>query len=169
MGGSEAINWIGALEASFEAGRAREEDIAAADLAFSLGQDVDVRGVIARSQTGWVLAGADAAATPVDEVGADYVRAGDLVVPSRGATLRSATGARPSPAERTFLELLGEACRTGATATVVCGGTNLSGRLVRVGNDHLALQHGDVETMVGLAAVQTVRLPGYSDSRGFRG
>lgn len=169
MGGSEAIDWVGALEASFEAGLAREEDVAAADLAFSLGQDVDVRAAIARSRTGWVLAGPDGATSTVEEAGADYVRAGDLVVRARWATLRSAATPPPRATDRTFLELLGAACRAGAAAVLECGGSGASGRLVRVGNDHLCLRNGDVETIVGLAAVEAVRLPGYSASRGFSG
>lgn len=169
MGGSETADWLGALEASFEAGLAREEDAAAEDLAFSLRQDVDVRQALARSRTGWTLIAPDGAPTRVDEAGADYVRAGDLVMRSDLVTLRSASGPAPRTTERDLLELLGAACRAGAEAQVRQGGAITPGRLVRVARDHLALRHGDVETIVGLGAVEAVRLPGYSASRGFSG
>lgn len=169
MGGSEAVEWLGALEASFEAGLARDEDVAAADLAFSLRQDVDVRDALARSRTGWALTTPEAASAPVDEAGTDYVRAGDLVVRSDRVGLRSAAGPPPRVTARTFLELLGAACRAGADVQVRGYGVGTSGRLVRVGKDHVALRSGEVETIVGLATLDSVRLTGYSASRGFRG
>ncbi|HEX2295187.1 MAG TPA: hypothetical protein VHN37_07760 [Actinomycetota bacterium] len=168
MGGSEAAEWFDALEAAFDAAVARDEDAAAADLAFSLRQDVDVRATIARAPSAWTLVGADGSAAPVTEVGIDYVRGGTLLVRSAAALLRSTPGTPPAVVDRSFLEVLGSHCRAGTLVTV--GGA--TGRLVRVGKDHLALRHGEAETIVGLGSVDAVRLVGesvYSDSRGLSG
>lgn len=168
MGGSETVDWAEALDAAFDAAMAREEEAAAADLAFSLRQDVDVRAAIQRSGCGWVLIYPDGAQRPVDEVGDDYVRAGTFVARSRTATLRSTAGPSPRDASMSLLQLLGAACRQGAFVTVA----GASGRLVRVAKDHVAVQKGDAETIVGLEAIESVNLgenAGYSASRGFSG
>lgn len=168
MGGSETVEWADALEASFEAAVAREEDVAAADLAFSLRQDVDLREAVGRSDSGWALMRAGGARHHVDEVGRDYVCAGPLLVRSGRATLMQGPGPSPTISDRTFLEVLGAVCRRGAVVTL----EGVAGRLVRVARDHVAVQRGDAETMVGLDAVERVRLEGdgaYSASRGFSG
>ncbi len=169
MGGSESVEWIDALEASFEAGLARDEEIAATDLAFSLRQDVDLQTAVVRAGTGWTLADADGAAAAVDEVGVDYVRVGTLIVRSSRAVLRS-TGARPPrPTATRFFETLGSACRAGAEVTIRTAHGSSSGRLVRVAQDHVAVRNGEVDAVVGLAAVESVRLETYSASRGLSG
>lgn len=165
MGGSESVEWVDALEASFEAGLARDEEVAADDLAFSLRQDVDVRAAVARSGTAWVLAGGAA----VDEIGADYVLAGALAVPSSRAFLRAAPGHPPRTSGATLLELLGRVCRSGGRVTIQSPLGSASGRLVRVGKDHVAVRNDGLETVVGLGALESVRLEGYSASRGLRG
>ena len=169
MGGSRAVDWTDALEASFEAGLAREEEVAAADLAFSLRQDVSLRDALARSATGWTVVTQGAAAAAVDEVGVDYVRAGSLLVPSTRAVTRSTGDTPPRVAETRLSELLGTACRAGAQATIATAGATSTGRLVRVAQDHVALRNEDTETVVGAAAVEWIRLRGYSASRGFSG
>lgn len=172
MGGSKAIGWLGALDASFEAAIAREEEVAAADLAFSLRQDVDARQAVARSGAGWMLVLADAAASRVDELGADYVRSGATVVPMPRAVLRSGPGPAPVLTEGSLLELLGSECRAGIEVTVTTDQGDASGRLVRVAKDHVAVRNGETETIVGLAAIGAVRLgrgADYSASRGFSG
>lgn len=168
MGGSENVGWPDALEAAFDAALAREEEVAAADLAFSLRQDVDVRDAVRRSGSAWTLVGNGEARLPVDEVGIDYVRAGSTLARTRSATLRSEAGPSPEMTGATLLERLGAAARTGENVTI--GG--ISGRLVRVGKDHVAVQKDGRETVVGLDAVETIRLDepnGYSVSRGFSG
>lgn len=171
MGGSEALEWLGVLDASFDAAVAREEEVAAADLAFSLRQDVDLRGALARSRRGWSLAGQGGYRT-VSEVGRDYLRAGALVVPIALAVVRSDPAPVPEYRDRTMLELLGAACRTGVDVTIRHSSGEAGGRLVRVANDHVAVQKGDAETIVGVAAIEAIGLlegPGYSASRGFSG
>lgn len=168
MGGAEMVDWMGALGASFDAALAREEDLAAADLAFSLSQDVDLREAIRRSRAAWTLVDADGGLHPVAEVGADYVRAGALVARTGGATVRSIAGAAPRISPGTFLELLSAACRAGACITL----DGVRGRLIRVAKDHVAVGTPDGETMVGLTGLRSVRLEeglGYSASRGFSG
>ncbi len=169
MGGSEAVEWLDALEASFEAGLAREEETAAADLAFSLGQDVDVREAILRSRGGWAVSIAEGAWIRVDEVGVDYVGAGDLVVPAARAALRSGETPAPRATDRRFLELLGTLCRGGAEVDIESHLLTGSGRLLRVAKDHVAMKNGMGETIVGLGSIQAVRIRGYSASRGFSG
>lgn len=168
MGGFEKVGWPDALDAAFDAALAREEDLAAADLAFSLRQDVDVREAVRRSGSAWTLVGAGGTRLPVDEVGIDYVRAGSTFTRTRVATLRSSRGPSPETTDAMFLERLGAAARAGAAADTA----GLSGRLVRVGKDHIALEKDGSETIVGLDAVETIRLDdptGYSASRGFSG
>lgn len=168
MGGYEKVGWPDALDAAFDAALAREEEVAAADLAFSLRQDVDVRDAVRRSGSAWALVGAGEARLRVDEVGIDYVRAGSTLTRTRAATLRSEAGPSPDTADATFLQRLGAAARAGATVAIA----GLSGRLVRVGKDHVALLKDGRETIVGLDAVVAVRVDdpnGYSASRGFSG
>lgn len=169
MGGSEAVEWLDALEASFEAGLAREEDAAAADLAFSLAQDLDVREAVLRSRAGWAVSIAEAAWIRVDEVGADYVRAGDLVVPAARAALRSGEVPPPRATDRRFLELLGTLCRGGVEVGLESPAFTVSGRLLRVAKDHVAVTNGGGETILGLGSIHAVRIRGYSASRGFSG
>jgi hypothetical protein len=169
LGGPETTGWADVLGASFEAGLARDEEVAATDLAFSLRQDVDVAGAVLRSGAAWLLVAEGGASATVDEVGTDYVRVAGLIVRSGGAVLRSVPGPSPRPTGRTFLEVLGEACRSGAEVAVIHKAGTAAGRLVRVGTDHLAVRNGTTETVVGLAAVEAVRLEGYSASRGFSG
>ena len=168
MGGSETADFVGALDASFEAALAREEEVAAADLAFSLRQDVDVRAAVERSGSAWTLVGPGEARLVVEEVGLDYVRAGSLLVRTGAATLRATSGPSPRTTEAAFLEILGSWARAGAWVTI--GGVR--GRLARVARDHVAVLKDGVETIVGLAAVGSVRIEdesGYSASRGFSG
>lgn len=168
MGGSETTGWVDALDATLEAALLREDDVAAADLAFSLRQDVDVREAVERSGSAWALVRAGESRLLVDEAGIDYVRAGCWLARTRAATLRSTTGDSPQLTDRTFLEVLGSAARAGADVTI----DDVRGRLVRVAKDHVALLKGGTETIVGLDAVEWVRLGekgGYSTSRGFRG
>jgi hypothetical protein len=169
VGGSGAVEWAETLEATFEAGLAREEEIAASDLAFSLRQDVDLQAAVARSGAGWNLLAPGGATAAVDDVGVDYVRAATLLVRASHAVLRSTDGPKPRVVDRRLLELLGEACRSGVEASVTTGNGTTAGRLIRVANDHLALRNEDSEMVVGLGAVESVRLLGYSASRGFSG
>lgn len=72
------------LSASFDAVVEREEDEAAADLAFSLGQDRSLEGSLRRG--GFDLRIGGGGRRPVTEVGADYVGSGHpvaVVVPAR--------------------------------------------------------------------------------------
>ncbi|HEX2058551.1 MAG TPA: DUF2642 domain-containing protein [Actinomycetota bacterium] len=169
MGGPQSVGWAEALEASFEAGLAREDEVAAADLAFSLRQDLDLRDAVVRSDAAWDLLGPDAAVVAVVEAGVDYVRAGALIVPASRAVLRSKPGVPPRATTSTLLQLLGRACRAGAEVAVETSRGTTSGALVRVGKDHVAVRNGDAETVVGLAGIEAVRLLPYSASRGFSG
>ncbi len=166
------MEWLGGLDASFEAGLARDEEIAATDLAFSLRQDADLRQAVARSGSGWVLTLEGGATLPVDEVGADYLRAGETFVPFGKAVLQSSLGPAPSPIDRTLVEVLGTACRAGAEVDVTGHGRSTSGQLTRVARDHLAVTDRGQQTLIGTGAVDAVRIRargGYSASRGFRG
>lgn len=171
MGGTETDGWLAGLGASFDAALAREEDVAADDLAFSFRQDGDLRATT--RGRGWVLLldGGEAAA-PVEEVGADFVSAGGAVVPVRYAALRSAEGASPRLSERTLSEVLGAACRSNAWVEARAGGTRVEGRLVKAGRDHVVLRRGATDVVLGLDAIAALRLEErapYSDSRGLRG
>lgn len=161
--------WLERLGASFEAAIAREEEAAAADLAFSLRQDVDAREAIARSGRGWTLVGLEGGMAALDEMGRDYVRAGAVLVPFERAVLRSGPGAPPGHDERTLAETLNAACRAGGTVLLSHDAGSVTGRLVRVAKDHVAVLSQAGETIVGLSAISSIRLEGYSASRGFSG
>lgn len=169
MGGSRRVDWLDDLGAAFEAAEARQEEVAASDLAFSLRQDVDL--VAAVGGRGWTLVLEDGLSAEVDEVGADYVIAGLYAVPASKAVLRAADGRAPLRSERSFAEWLGSACRAGATIEVRAGSRELRGALVTVGRDHLKLRTRGAAALVGMAAVDSVGLcgDGYSASRGFSG
>jgi hypothetical protein len=174
LSGYEPATWIDDLGASFEAALAREEEVAADDLAFSLRQDGDLRSAVRNG--GWALLVDGERRSIVDEVGVDYVVAGDLVVRAGRAILRSAGAPAPSCSDRTFLELLGSACRDGQTVEVCAGAARVRGTLVRVAGDHLVVAHETEKTVVGLGAIDSVRICSrnggpatYSDSRGFSG
>ena len=90
------------------------------------------------------------------------------MVRTGAATLRTNAGASPRTTDATFLEALGRCARAGAWVDVRA----VRGRLVRVARDHVAVLKDGAETIVGLDAVDSVRLEGeagYSASRGFRG
>jgi hypothetical protein len=174
LGGSESSAWLAGLGASFEAELARDEEVSANDLAFSLRQDGDLPSSLAGR--GWALVSEGEALVPVDEVGADYVMAGSAIVPSATAVLRSRGHEPPLHAERSLAEVLGHACRRGADLDVRAQGSLVAGRLVKVSRDHLVLLAGGEEIVVGLGAVELIRLRepvvrrvGYSASRGLSG
>ena len=173
MGGSRPVDWLDDLGAAFEAAEAREEEIAAADLAFSLRQDVELATALAGR--GWTLLLDGGAGAAVDEVGVDYVLAGPSVVRARNAVLRSGGRLAPVRRERSLAELLGAACRAGAAVEVRAGSLRARGTLVTVGHDHLELRREGTATVIGLDAVDSVTLcaeggaGGYSASRGFSG
>lgn len=172
MGGSSSTEWLGALGASLDAAEARSEDEAAADLAFSLRQDTTLAEALTRSGSGWSRLVEGEACAAVEEVGADYALAGSVLLRLDGLTVRAAPVPAPRRTDRTFLEVLGAACRAGAVAEVSTRTGTADGVLVRVGADHLALRRGDVEILLALGAVEWVRISGprcYSVSRGFSG
>lgn len=172
MGGPDVIGYLDALGASFEAGVARDEDVAAADLAFSLRQDVATAAALARSGTGWSLIVDREGVVDVEELGADYVLAGPLLVPLHRIVVRSTSRTPPRVSDRSLLEVLGEAARAGASAEIVAGHSSVSGALARVTRDHLAVAGQGTETIVSLGLVERVRIGGrngYSPSRGLSG
>lgn len=172
MGGAGSVGRADALAASLEAATARDEEAAAADLAFSLRQDDDLASALVRCGSGWAIVVDGEVSDTVTEIGRDYVAAGDVLIPLSAAVLRSRDGRPPRPSERALLEVLGAACRAGSAVEVVTAATRAVGTLVRATRDHVAVSHHGVETVVALRAVEAVRrlgLAGYSASRGLSG
>ncbi len=168
---SRKTRWLETLEASFEASLARDEEVAARDLAFSLAQDRDL-GLAAQRMDGCALLLEGGAALQVTEIGLDYLRADTVVAPLGRAIVRAAPEA-PAPvrAERKLLELLNGACRSGALVEVRTSQASFTGRLETVGRDHLGLAGSAGAVLIALGRVLEVRLggAGYSVSRGFSG
>ncbi len=154
MGGSKPVDWLDDLGASFEAAVVREEDVAAADLAFSLRQDRDLPTAL--QGRGWVALLEGGASAAVAEMGEDYVVAGPHVVPISKAFLRSAERPAPDRRERTFSEWLSSACRAGSAIEVVAGGHRTAGRLTAVGRRHLVLRRQGRDSVVGLDSIDCV-------------
>lgn len=173
MGGSESMEWLDDLAASYEAAVAREDELAAADLAFSFRQG----GALSQrlGSGSWALVVGGELSVAVEEVGADYVAGGTLVVPAARVFLRSSSGSPPRVTDRTLGEVLGAACRAGAEIELSTACGTARGRLVEVGREHLVLRRQGADAVVGLGAVEAVRMPdrggaeGYSASRGFSG
>ncbi|HEY7875362.1 MAG TPA: hypothetical protein VIG64_09595 [Actinomycetota bacterium] len=134
------------LETSFDAGVARAEDEAAADLALSLLQDATLSHALQRDGAASVLlAGGGSAA--VTEVGSDYLmcgEGGDIVVPLARATVAGTSGPPPSASGSSLLVLLRELVRHGATVEVTSSSGSYRGRLAAAAHDHVvvAAQHG---------------------------
>lgn len=147
------------LEASFESALARDEDRAAADLAFSLSQDRALGDSLSRS--GPLAARLDGQTLPIVEVGEDYVATGGgadtLIALDHLVAVPSAVPTAPVGVDRRFLEVLRGWTRRGVSVQVRTLQGKLSGGLVRAAPDHLVIRQHHGDAFVARAAVIAVR------------
>jgi hypothetical protein len=155
-----------ALEASFEAALRRSEEAAADDLAFSLLQDSRLRVALTRIG-GYHLHLPGLRSPEVAVVGPDFVGAGDpieIVAPSARAVVMRARGAggraglgRPASTRAPMLEILRGWSRGTLRVEVATAEDAFHGLLIRACPDHLALDCGPREVLVGMDAIRYVR------------
>jgi hypothetical protein len=155
-----------ALEASFEAAVQRSEEAAADDLAFSLLQDSRLQGALSRVG-GHHLHLAGVGSLEVAVVGPDFVGAGDpleVVAPSARAVvvraqedMRVGVGARPASTRAPMLEILRGWARPALTVEVATAEDAFRGLLIRACPDHLVLDCGPREVVMGMDAIRYVR------------
>lgn len=151
---------LGGLEAEFQAASARADDEAAADLAFSLRQDLDMREEIARLSDPHVLL-AGGGRRPVSVVGQDFIGCGEPV--ERAQLFRSSIvvqgrgNQHAAPSPLTFLELLRLWARGCLTVQIELreSDVGLVGMVRRAATDHLT-----IEGPAGVIAVTIDRLAG---------
>ena len=145
MGHWESERLLSALEGEFAAAVAAEEDVAAADLAFSLGQDVPITVDLARA--GGVLL-VDERRIPISLVAHDYIGAADWLVPLERAVIELGASSLPAIERDVWLAALRRTARYGGEVAVgLPGGREICGQVGRATPQHLVL--------VGRGAVAT--------------
>lgn len=150
----EAERLLSALGGELAAALAAEEDIAASDLAFSLGQDVDVTVDLVRGG-GRVLL--DDLQVPVDRVAHDYLEAGDWIVPLDRAVIALGREPVPSVHADVMLAALRRLARRDVRVTVgLRDGGRLDGAVSRATPAHLVVR-GQGSLAVPLNEVTYVR------------
>jgi hypothetical protein len=149
------------LGASFEAAVAREEEVAAQDLALALrndrclGDDLVGNGGATVVLGGWPQ-------DRVTEVGRDYLGTGlplgSVVVMDRAVVRRDGQGPAVRRSERNVVEVLRGWARAGVRVRALTSGGELTGRLVVVGRDYLVIKGVAGESLAGLDAVAAIRI-----------
>ncbi|HET7482591.1 MAG TPA: DUF2642 domain-containing protein [Actinomycetota bacterium] len=133
---------LAALEGGFDAVIDRTEAEAAADLAFSLAQDVPLATELIR-RGGAVRAGGTF--LPVATVAHDYVVTSvpAALVPLRHALLQVPGHSLPEPAADVFLAALRRLARRRSLVGMgISGADGVSGRLLKAGPDHVVVACG---------------------------
>jgi hypothetical protein len=156
-------NVLSTLGVAFDAAIARDEEVAAADLAISLRQDRNLRDRLLREGP-WRLVLGDTQSPAVDLVGADFVGAGPFLVPlARAVAAKAAEGvaARPSPV--TLHEVLRGLARARSAVAVSDGGHEWSGFATLCGRDYLALESRGGDVLVPLTVIAWLRLSRAAD------
>lgn len=151
---------IASLDASFDAAVAREEDVAASDLAFSLLQERPLPEVLVRRGPALIQL-RDGASASLSVVGRDYLGAGnplELLVPAASAVVVPAEdGASPDYRRETLSTVLRRWARVGQKVQVETTIGAFCGVLVAVGRDHLWLQSEESWAVIGAASVEVIR------------
>ena len=143
------------LESAFDGSLDRADQEAAADLAFSLGQDVPIDVEVLHRGGSLLAAGGEAAVT---EVAQDYLRATDLLVPIRAASVRCPGFDLPRPIPDLLVAALRRLARQSVRVTVGTAAGEIHGRLAKAAPDHVSVSDGRGDVLVGLAEVRWVRL-----------
>ena len=154
-------NLLAGLESSFDATIARDEEIAATDLARSLDRGADVRHRLGRAQ-GAVLLLLHGARLPVASVGADYCAWGDpplvLAPLHRAALALTGVGSPPSDTPSTLTQALVRWADRSARVEVDTSTGRHAGRLEQACADHLVVDSGEGRILVPTPIVESIRL-----------
>ncbi|MGH2755153.1 MAG: hypothetical protein ACRDLB_12060 [Actinomycetota bacterium] len=148
------------LEASFDAAVARDENIAADDLARSFRQDERLTEILSRGGARFVDLG-HGARLPVVEVGADYALAGTtapILVHVATAIFHPATdGGPPRTSSATWLEVLRTWAIERRKVQVTALGRTMTGILAEAARDHLTVDTDGGPALIPHAVVAAVR------------
>jgi hypothetical protein len=145
-------------QASVEAAAARLDEEAAADLARSLLQDVDMSEALQRWGAGAIrLEGGSS--VPIEVLGTDFVAGagGSVIVPLARLVAVEQDGVPFQTVEEAMVQRLRAERYPGAKAQVTTPSGTIEGTLERVGGDHLELQGMGGRVIVALDAVRLVR------------
>jgi hypothetical protein len=147
-----------ALDADFGAALTREEDAAAADLAFTLLQDRSLCDYLTRGGP-WQVRLEPGREVLVERVGPDVVEAGPFLIPLRAAVLRkTAAGELPQRGEVPLLGRMRALARRRRLIRLSDGGPPLEGRLAHAGRDFVAIGNGSGEVVVALERLEWVQV-----------
>lgn len=154
--------FLAQLEAEFDAACTKDEEIAAADLARSLDRGLCFRERLCRTGGGLTLLLSDGARLGVSLVAVDYYACGDpefLIGRLEGSAF-ALTEAEPPPAmgRSTFAQALRHWSESSPAVVVTGSMGSFTGRLVIAGSDHVVLATSGGRVVLGLAALETVRL-----------
>ena len=153
---SEVQRVLRALNADFDAAIAKEEDVAATDLALSLLQDALLSERLTSSAYFAELP--NGVQLKVVGVGSDYVTVGrDDVVPLNRAVFRRTQGSPPMATSGDLLGVLRSWVRVGSTVRIEAQNRVLAGHLAIAGRDHVGLETALGEVLVPLQVVDRVR------------
>jgi len=162
---TQLLKLLSSLEVQFDAAVAREEDEAASDLAFSLRQGLFLRDVLRRGAWNARL---DGALRAVALVGRDYVACAGpdtILIPHRRLVVApSASGSEARTSPLSLVETLRALCRSGAEVEISGGDVVISGRLMQVGPDHVAVATSSRPAFISAEAVDLIRLMGIRES-----
>ena len=152
---------IGPLEVVFDAAVARDEEVAADDLAFSLDQDRTLRDVLTRAAAA-SLVESDGRTLEVSAVGEDYVAtAGDrsLLRPLDQAIFSVSRPSRRSERRSDILlDRLRDMARRAALVDVETRVGRFSGRLTRARRDHLQLENRVSTLLIPYGVIASIRV-----------
>ena len=151
--------FLSELEASFEASLARDEDVAASDLARSFRNDESLSEVLARCG-GSSVELSDGTRLPVVEVGADYVLAGaiaDVVVKHGGAVFHPGGSNGTAHTEASWLSVLRGWAAEGRKVQVRAHERVFTGSLAVAGRDFLRIENSTGAVLLPHEAVTYVR------------
>ena len=152
--------FLSELEASFEASLARDEDVAASDLARSFRNDESLSEVLARC-VGTSVELSEGMRLPVVEIGSDYVIAGvmaDVLVHHDRALFHPADhGDGTAHTESSWLSVLRGWAAEDRKVQVRAHGTVVGGSLAVVGRDFLRIENSTGAVLVPHGAVTYIR------------
>ena len=156
---AESKHVLRGLAARFDSAVARDEELAARDLARSLRSGRDTRGLI---RAGAGLIAPTGLSEPIAELGHDYCVAGvdgHWLVPLDAVELLVGRKApRPREGSEWLSCLLRGLGRSGAHAELFAASGRRFGVLVGAGSDHVLLETQIGPTAIPLAAIRAIRL-----------
>ena len=154
-------NLLAGLESSFDATIARDEEIAATDLARSLDRGADLRHRLGRA-AGTVLLLLQGSRLPVASVGADYCTCGEppsvLAPLHRAALVLTGAGSPPSDTSTTLTQALARWADRSARVEIDTATGRHAGTLEQACADHLVVDMGEGRILVPMPIVGSIRL-----------